>query len=65
MFPTPFVTLIEKFPEKIVFGSRLPTLVGVDLVRPPQNIWPLNFEKSQNIYVQLMHSLLQSAITER
>ena len=47
MFTTPFGTLIGTFSEKIFFGTRLPTLVGIDLVRPPQNIWPLNFEKSQ------------------
>ncbi len=47
LFTTPFGTLIGTFPEKIFFRSRLPTLAGVDLVRPPQNISPLNFEKSR------------------
>ncbi len=48
MFTIPFGTLIGTFSEKIFFGGRLPTLVGVDLIRPPQNMWPLNFEKFQN-----------------
>ena len=40
-------TLSDTFSEKIFFESRLPTLVGVDLGRPPRNLTNPSFEKFQ------------------
>ncbi len=55
MFTIPFGTRIGILSENIIFGSRLLTLVGVDLIRQPQNLWPLNFEKFQNQKTKFQH----------